>query len=95
MVGEVSLVIISTNGEQSILCFRLMRKYQMKSMLTGGQSGRLRPPQKGDAVGLTLGLRSFLRNPKSSTGFSFLQRGVLYASFVLMGSMTVITTAIW
>jgi hypothetical protein len=54
----------------------------MKSMLTGGQSGRRRQSQKGDAVGLTLGLRYFLRNQKSSIGFSFLQRGVLSFLFI-------------
>ena len=58
----------------------------MKPMLTGGQLVRLRQPQTGDAVGLTLGLRSFLRSPKSSTGFSFLQRGVLYSLFILIVS---------
>lgn len=52
----------------------------MKCMAIGGPSGRLRQPQKGDAVGLTLGPKSSLRSHKSSTGFSFRQkRGVLYS----------------
>jgi len=64
----------------------------MKFMPIGGQLGRLRQPQKGDAVGLILGLKSFLRSPKSSTGFSFRQKkGVLYSLLMLIGSITVRT----
>lgn len=64
----------------------------MKLMPTGGQSGRLRQPQKGDAVGLTLGPKYCLRNPKSSTGFSFRQRGALHSLLVPIRSMTVMTS---